>query len=251
MAAAPMGRPGWPELACWTASAARKRIVLTHVSSSRAPSISRLRTSRWPHHTPWPGPGKGSAGCKPPAEGIGLGPAMGYVDKHLGPGERVIFRTRLHPVLFNGAARFSAFVVLVVTLVIRHNDLSRQATVHLVLGGIAVILASFVTPFARWRTSEFAVTDRRVLIKVGLLSVHTVELLLQKVEAIGVDQTFIGRLLTTGRCGSRGPAAPSRRSRSCAPRSRCATPCWPRPRARRPARAEPAQRRASTPPARG
>src|SRR5579885_2281340 len=177
MAAAPMGRPGWPELACWTASAARKRIVLTHVSSSRAPSISRLRTSRWPHHTPWPGPGKGSAGCKPPAEGIGLGPAMGYVDKHLGPGERVIFRTRLHPVLFNGAARFSAFVVL---------------------GVIAVILASFVTPFARWRTSEFAVTDRRVLIKVGLLSVHTVELLLQKVEAIGVDQTFIGRLLDYG-----------------------------------------------------
>ncbi len=123
---------------------------------------------------------------------------MGYVDKHLGPGERVIFRTRLHPVLFSGAAWFSAFVVLVVTLVIRHNDLSRQATVHLVLGGIAVILASLVTPFARWRTSEFAVTDRRVLIKVGLLSVHTVELLLQKVEAIGVDQTFVGRLLDYG-----------------------------------------------------
>src|SRR5919108_1283927 len=28
MAAAPMGSPGWPELACCTASAARKRIVL-------------------------------------------------------------------------------------------------------------------------------------------------------------------------------------------------------------------------------
>jgi uncharacterized membrane protein YdbT with pleckstrin-like domain len=123
---------------------------------------------------------------------------MGYVDKHLGPGERVVFRTRLHPVLFSGAAWFVAFVVLVVTLVIRHNDLSREATVHVVLGGAAAIVAALIPPFARWRTSEFAVTDRRVLVKVGLVSVHTVELLLQKVEAIGVDQTFVGRLLDYG-----------------------------------------------------
>ncbi|HLK10377.1 MAG TPA: PH domain-containing protein [Candidatus Binatia bacterium] len=109
-----------------------------------------------------------------------------------------MFRTRLHPVLFGGAAWFTAFVVLVVTLVIRHNELSRDATVRLVLGAAAVVLASLVTPYTRWRTSEFAVTDRRVLVKVGLVSVHTVELLLQKVETIGVDQTFVGRLLGYG-----------------------------------------------------
>jgi len=36
------------------------------------------------------------------------------------------------------------------------------------------------------------------MIKVGLLSVHTVELLNPKVEAIGVDQTLAGRLLGYG-----------------------------------------------------
>jgi uncharacterized membrane protein YdbT with pleckstrin-like domain len=35
-------------------------------------------------------------------------------------------------------------------------------------------------------------------VKVGLLSIHTVELLLPKVEAIAVDQTLAGRLLGYG-----------------------------------------------------
>jgi len=42
------------------------------------------------------------------------------------------------------------------------------------------------------------VTSRRLLIKVGLVSVHTLELALSKVETIRVDQTLAGRLLDYG-----------------------------------------------------
>src|SRR6266403_1736009 len=89
---------------------------------------------------------------------------MGYIEKHLAPGEQVVFRTRLHPVIFAGTAAFAAFVLGVVGLVVSRNEL----------------------------------TARPVLVKVGLLSVHTLELLLPKVEAIGVDQTIGGRLLGYG-----------------------------------------------------
>ena len=34
MAAEPRGNPGWPELACYTTSTARKRSVLIHTSSN-------------------------------------------------------------------------------------------------------------------------------------------------------------------------------------------------------------------------
>ncbi|MBI5837155.1 MAG: PH domain-containing protein [Candidatus Eisenbacteria bacterium] len=47
-------------------------------------------------------------------------------------------------------------------------------------------------------SSEFAVTNRRVLIKIGLVRRHTLELLLTKVEGIGVDQGFWGRVLGFG-----------------------------------------------------
>src|SRR5437660_2241638 len=113
---------------------------------------------------------------------------MSYVDRHLTPEETVVFRTRLHPVVFAGTAFFAACVIAVVVLIVTRNDLPAESVRLLSLAGVAVALGSFVTPVLRWRTSEFAVTTSRVLVKIGLLSVHTLELMLPKVETIGVDE---------------------------------------------------------------
>src|SRR5258706_11991105 len=68
--------------------------------------------------------------------------------------------------------------------------------------------------FSRWRariSSEFAVTNKRVLIKVGFIRRHSLELLLQKVEGIGVDQGIWGRavdygtIMVTGTGGTNEP----------------------------------------------
>jgi uncharacterized membrane protein YdbT with pleckstrin-like domain len=123
---------------------------------------------------------------------------MSYVEKHLAPGEEVAFRTRLHPVIFAGTATFAAFVIGATALIIARNELATQTIGLLWLGATVIVLGSFAAPYLRWRTSEFAVTNRRVLVKVGLLSIHTIDLLLPKVEAIAVDQTLAGRLLGYG-----------------------------------------------------
>src|SRR5262249_4503313 len=47
-------------------------------------------------------------------------------------------------------------------------------------------------------TSEFAVTTTRLIFKVGLIARYTTELLLSKVESIGVNQGLLGRLLGYG-----------------------------------------------------
>jgi uncharacterized membrane protein YdbT with pleckstrin-like domain len=47
-------------------------------------------------------------------------------------------------------------------------------------------------------TSEFAVTTTRLIFKVGLVARYTTELLLGKVESIGVQQKLLGRLLNYG-----------------------------------------------------
>src|SRR5213593_3238064 len=123
---------------------------------------------------------------------------MGYIDKHLGPGEQVVFRTRLHPVIFAGTAAWAVFVLGVVALIVSRNELATRTVALLWLAGVVIGPGSLLPLYVRWRTSEFAVTDRRVLVKVGLLSVHTLEVLLPKVEAIGVDQPLAGRLLGFG-----------------------------------------------------
>jgi uncharacterized membrane protein YdbT with pleckstrin-like domain len=54
------------------------------------------------------------------------------------------------------------------------------------------------TLFIDYKTSEFGVTSKRVIVKVGLLRRRTLELLLRQVEAISVDQSLLGRLLGFG-----------------------------------------------------
>src|SRR6185369_4260690 len=50
----------------------------------------------------------------------------------------------------------------------------------------------------RSASSEFAVTDKRVIIKVGWIRRRTLETMLAKVEGVGVDQTLTGRMLGFG-----------------------------------------------------
>jgi uncharacterized membrane protein YdbT with pleckstrin-like domain len=68
-----------------------------------------------------------------------------------------------------------------------------------------------VLRFIAYKSSEFAVTNKRVLIKVGFIRRHSLELLLQKVEGIGVDQGIVGRIfgygtiIVTGTGGTKEP----------------------------------------------
>ena len=66
-------------------------------------------------------------------------------------------------------------------------------------GGLFVIaLAWAFAVWIRYVSSEFAVTDKRVIIKIGLLHRRTLEMLLIKVEAISVDQSIAGRIFGYG-----------------------------------------------------
>jgi len=52
--------------------------------------------------------------------------------------------------------------------------------------------------YIRQRTSEFAVTDKRVIIKLGWLSRRTIEINMSRVESVQVDQDIFGRFLNYG-----------------------------------------------------
>jgi uncharacterized membrane protein YdbT with pleckstrin-like domain len=96
---------------------------------------------------------------------------MGYVESSLMKGETVLYRGRLHWIIFVGPALLCLVVI-----------------------GIVWLVAALV----RNATSEFAVTNRRVIVKEGLIRRNTLELNLAKVESIGVDQTLLGRMLNYG-----------------------------------------------------
>lgn len=130
---------------------------------------------------------------------------MSYVEKNLIPGERVLYQTGLHwvalvvPFVLGTFFGLIGIFPLIGSFVGKDGALASVALVFLLLAvalfGLAILSRNAV---------EMAVTNRRVLIKSGLLSRRTFELLLAKVESIGVEEGILGRILGYGTVVVRG-----------------------------------------------
>jgi len=122
---------------------------------------------------------------------------MSYVDKNLLQGEAVVYRAKLHKIIFLPAVAIAVLGVLAAVLIVifAGNQLAAIIT-----GVILIVLALVVAlpRFIRYVTSEFAVTNKRVIVKVGLIHRHTLELVLAKIETVGVDQSVPGRMFNYG-----------------------------------------------------
>ena len=117
---------------------------------------------------------------------------MSYVEDHLLPGEHVKYQAHLHKLIFIWPVVFSLTLLLGAVISFTAGEP--------VIGALLVAAACIPLIWALvvYSSSEFAVTDKRVIIKVGFIQRRTVETMLGKVENISVDQGFIGRMLDFG-----------------------------------------------------
>lgn len=88
-----------------------------------------------------------------------------YVHENLISGEAVVYETRLHWITF------------------------------ISLKGLFTL---FIAPLIAYLTSEFAITNKRVIIKTGFISRNTFEMNLSKIESINVNQSIPARILGYG-----------------------------------------------------
>lgn len=132
---------------------------------------------------------------------------MKYVQRVLQPGETVMHQAYLHWLIF---LRAIAFLVLAVAVfigeLVYHPSEPVVATAVVVIACFFVLLAaeSALKAWLRRITTEFAITDRRVIYKTGLFSRHTLEMNRSKVESVDVDQPLLGRVFGYGTIILRG-----------------------------------------------
>jgi uncharacterized membrane protein YdbT with pleckstrin-like domain len=135
---------------------------------------------------------------------------MKYVDRVLQPEETVLHRAHLHWLIFLNAI---GFVVLAIGFLIAERVYGNRepivATILVVIACFFFFIAAEVgfKAWIRQVTTEFAVTDRRVIYKTGLISRHTMEMNRSKVESVDVRQSFFGRLFGYGTIVLRGTGA--------------------------------------------
>lgn len=111
-----------------------------------------------------------------------------YIDDALIKDERVLYRG--HITLWS-VAHLIFFGVLLLPVVV----------------GLFLLLAALI----RYKTTELAVTNKRVIAKFGFISRHTIELNINKVESIQVSQGIMGRIFNYGSLtisGAGDPQAP-------------------------------------------
>lgn len=113
---------------------------------------------------------------------------MSYVQSSLMKNETVKYETKLHWSIFLGPSVSLFFGLLYMTLV--------KFDFGLVVSLIA--LAYLARAFLRYYSSEFAITNKRVILKQGIIFRNTVETNLDKIEGIGVQQGIVARILNYG-----------------------------------------------------
>jgi uncharacterized membrane protein YdbT with pleckstrin-like domain len=121
---------------------------------------------------------------------------VGYVERHLLPDERVLFKTRLHWLLLLKPSLL-AFVGLVGMALSWRMEAPPVIVYLAAAAAMAGVLWTLIR-YIEMMTSEFAVTSVRLILKVGLIARYSTELLISKVESIGVAQGLVGRLFDYG-----------------------------------------------------
>ena len=148
---------------------------------------------------------------------------MSYIEQSLLPQESIVATTKLHPiifwkpvrnalcsVLFLWAGKSAALLGLINAALAGHSlgvGLGAQIDQALayVAGLLAVVaVAGAIVRAVLYTTTEFAVTNKRVIAKSGFLRRHSLEVNLDKVESVTVNQSFTGRLLGFGTLRVRG-----------------------------------------------
>ena len=123
---------------------------------------------------------------------------MGYIDDNLIPGENVICRARYHWIIF----LWTGFLIIfgfAVRALINSAPYDIREDLSLIWKAVFILSAiSFIVSLINYITSEFGVTNKRVLAKFGFVKRRSLEIMLTKVESIQVDQGIFGRLLGFG-----------------------------------------------------
>ncbi len=134
---------------------------------------------------------------------------MGYIEKNLIDGERVAYRSGLHWIVLLRAMVVAALLGLLgVVMLAEGSQANGKQSEQIVsaFGVIAIVIGAIVLLAAviRRSGSEFAVTNKRVIFKTGIMRRSSEEVFLSKVESVTVNEGMLGRMLDYGTINVRG-----------------------------------------------
>lgn len=125
---------------------------------------------------------------------------MRYVEKSLTEGERIVYTTRRHWVVLVGPSAGAGLLALAGIALVFEKDFLWMGGAILLVVAAGIFLSGLLGRYG----FEFAVTNKRVIYRKGIVSVATDELFLDKIESVLVTQGLLGRWWGYGSVSVRG-----------------------------------------------
>ena len=119
---------------------------------------------------------------------------MSFIQKNLALNERIIHLGKLHWWIY---VKSVFFLILGILLAFGAEAGSGTSAVGVFLLICAVI--SIVMTYIGQKSSEFALTNKRVIFKTGLFSRKMIELQLNKADGMQIEQSLLGRMFNFGK----------------------------------------------------
>jgi uncharacterized membrane protein YdbT with pleckstrin-like domain len=129
---------------------------------------------------------------------------MSFIEKNLLTDEKLIYYSKMHWIIFS----LPVFMLILAILFIfsrlgihfsahlPYLRINFRELVSLIFFAVAVLTG--IDSYISYETSEYGITNKRILIKTGWIRRNTLELFLDKVEALNVNQSIPGRILGYG-----------------------------------------------------
>ncbi|CAM4465397.1 MAG: hypothetical protein LEGION0398_MBIBDBAK_00959 [Legionellaceae bacterium] len=115
---------------------------------------------------------------------------MSYIESHLLENEEIIFKSQLHWVIFTQPL---AWLIVSLSIHFLYLQSILFTSIPLLIFAIFGISTAII-----YLSSEFAVTNKRILIKQGFIYIDSIDTFLSKIASIQVHQSILGRLLNYG-----------------------------------------------------
>jgi membrane protein YdbS with pleckstrin-like domain len=126
---------------------------------------------------------------------------VAYPDELLVPGEEIVMHKHPHWKM----VILPVVVLLVVVAVVSYlaaviGAQSWSPWARLVLGviGLGLVVRFTLVPVIRWRTTHFVVTNRRVLVREGLITRRGMDIPMRRITGVEFRQGLFERLLGVG-----------------------------------------------------
>lgn len=119
---------------------------------------------------------------------------MNYIQKNLLSGEEIKYVARLHFFLF-----VQPIILLIIGAFLASSPKEISAMTH--YAGLLILFFGIVSLLSRILIkvgSSYAVTNKRVILKTGVISRRAVDLVLAKCEGLHIKQSILGRIFNFG-----------------------------------------------------